>query len=188
MTDWPTDLTPARTEFHLVTPNREAKSVLTGSSRFATGLTEFWKVKYTFRRMKPERWKRVSALITGMRGRSGTIDLFDPSGCDTQSPGATGSTTAAAVKYTHSVAVNISGQVKAGDRFQIGRWYYEAMNDVSGAGTLTFEPSLREALTSGTTITFQTPRARVRLTKDENPIERAEHHEGSITVEFVEDI
>jgi hypothetical protein len=94
---------------------------------------------------------------------------------------------AAARAVSMSVTVVVAGTIEPGQHFSIGERLYRIRSFNSDTGTMTFRPPLREAVTTGTALNFDSPVGKFRLATDDGMnLELALRRFGSPSVSFVE--
>ena len=104
------------------------------------------------------------------------LQIFDEYGAPLASGAASiGATTMATSGWT----ANVTGILLTGDYFQVGTELYQLVSDASsngsGQATLTFEPSLRTAVSNGAALTINSASYKMRLTADDQGIFDVNH-------------
>ncbi|MGX9144975.1 hypothetical protein [Mesorhizobium sp. 128a] len=96
---------------------------------------------------------------------------------------------AAARATTLMVTVNYAGDVQPGQHFSISERLYRIRTFDAVTGTMTIRPPLREAVTAGGRLEFDSPICRMRLLNDGGmDLELAMRKWGTPSVQFVEDL
>lgn len=88
-----------------------------------------------------------------------------------------------------TITVNYAGDIESGQNFSIGERLYRVRTFDPDTNELTFRPPLREAVTIGDQLEFDSPIGRFRLASDaEMDLELAMRRNGSPTVSLIEDV
>lgn len=128
-----------------------------------------WKFTANFPRVHEDDWRTVEAFIQTLRGRYGTCTVTLPGGRSSTAGTGTGSVTcsAAAAGATSVTIAGLTGTLVKGDFVKFGHTkVYQLTADRSGAGAITFEPPLFEAVASAETLTYNDVPFTVRLGRD----------------------
>lgn len=109
--------------------------------------------------------RSVEGFIVGLKGREGTFTFGNPLHTST----ATATLSASAAIRAETLTTTLGGSaVTAGTYFQLGTYLYLVTSDkASGAGTLNFQPPLREAIASGQACDFTLPKSLWRMTAND---------------------
>jgi hypothetical protein len=145
-----------------------------------------------YSRMKRSDFAPILAFVMSQKGMAETFQIVLPE-ISTKSGTASGSvvTTATAAIGDTSVAVgSLSGTLKAGDmvKFSSHSKVYMITADLTGPGTLSFEPALRASVSSGAGITYDSVPFTVRLTNDVQEYGLASASLVDYEIDFIEAI
>jgi hypothetical protein len=109
--------------------------------------------------------RSVEAFIVGLKGREGTFTFGNPLHTDTAIVLTSGSTAIRSETLTTSAG---STAISAGTYFQLGSYLYLVTADKSsGAGTLEFQPPLRETIATGQGLIVIQPKSLWRMASNE---------------------
>lgn len=109
--------------------------------------------------------RSVEAFIVGLKGREGTFTFGNPLHTSTATATTSGTTAIRAEALTTTAG---GSAVTAGTYFQLGTYLYMVTSDkASGAGTLNFQPPLREAIASGQLCDFTLPKSLWRMASND---------------------
>lgn len=124
-----------------------------------------WECEVTLPPLTYTEAKQVEAFIIGLKGRSGTFTFGNP--LHTSNANATLASAADARDETLDIAVGGSA-VDAGTYFQIGNYLYITTADKSaGAGTLHFQPPLKESIAISQACDFTQPKSLWRMASND---------------------
>ena len=144
-----------------------------------------WVAQYSLPPMKRATSAAWQAFFMQLRGTSGRFYGYDPTGktprgIGTGTPVANGAVSIGATTMaTSGWTANVTGILLTGDYFQVGTELYQLVSDANSAGsglsTLTFEPSLRTAVSNGAALTINSASCKMRLTADDQGIFDVNH-------------
>ena len=124
-----------------------------------------WEAEITLPRLNHAEARAVEAFIVGLKGRSGTFTFGHPLHNSTATATTSGTT---AIRSETLTTTSGASAISAGTYFQAGDYLYIVTADKSaGAGTLSFQPPLRTALSSGTALDFTLPKSTWRLASND---------------------
>ena len=142
-----------------------AESPFTLDTQVYTHQGARWEAEVTLPPLTYAEARSVEAFIVGLKGREGTFTFGNPLHTDTANVTTSGSTAIRAETLTTSGG---STAVSAGTYFQLGSYLYMVTADKSsGAGTLEFQPPLREAIATGQALDFTQPKSLWRMASNE---------------------
>ena len=142
-----------------------AESPFTLDTQVYTHQGARWEAEVTLPPLTYAEARSVEAFIVGLKGREGTFTFGNPLHTDTAIVLTSGSTAIRSETLTTSAG---STAVSAGTYFQLGSYLYMVTADKSsGAGTLEFQPPLREAIATGQALDFTQPKSLWRMASNE---------------------
>ena len=142
-----------------------AESPFTLDTQVYTHQGARWEAEVTLPPLTYTEARSVEAFIIGLKGREGTFTFGNPLHTDTANVTTSGTTAIRAETLTTSGG---STAVSAGTYFQLGSYLYLVTADKSsGAGTLEFQPPLREAIATGQALDFTQPKSLWRMASNE---------------------
>lgn len=142
-----------------------AESPFTLDTQVYTHQGARWEAEVTLPPLTYAEARSVEAFIIGLKGREGTFTFGNPLHTNTANVTTSGSTAIRAETLTTSGG---STAVSAGTYFQLGSYLYLVTADKSsGAGTLEFQPPLREAIATGQALDFTQPKSLWRMASNE---------------------
>jgi len=142
-----------------------AESPFTLDTQVYTHQGARWEAEVTLPPLTYAEARSVEAFIVGLKGREGTFTFGNPLHTDTAIVLTSGSTAIRSETLTTSAG---STAVSAGTYFQLGSYLYMVTADKSsGAGTLEFQPPLRETIATGQALDFTQPKSLWRMASNE---------------------
>lgn len=142
-----------------------AESPFTLDTQVYTHQGARWEAEVTLPPLTYAEARSVEAFIVGLKGREGTFTFGNPLHTDTAIVLTSGSTAIRSETLTTSAG---STAVSAGTYFQLGSYLYLVTADKSsGAGTLEFQPPLREAIATGQALDFTQPKSLWRMASND---------------------
>lgn len=142
-----------------------AESPFTLDTQVYTHQGARWEAEVTLPPLTYAEARSVEAFIVGLKGREGTFTFGNPLHTDTASVTTSGSTAIRSETLTTSAG---STAVSAGTYFQLGSYLYLVTADKSsGAGTLEFQPPLRETIATGQALDFTQPESLWRMASND---------------------
>jgi hypothetical protein len=124
-----------------------------------------WQCEVTLPPLSYAEARSVEAFIVGLKGRSGTFTFGHPLHTSTATCTTSGTS---AVRDETLTSTSGASAVPAGTYFQVGDYLYMVTEaKASGAGTLKFQPPLRQAVASGTALDFTLPKSLWRLSSND---------------------
>lgn len=150
-----------------------------------------WAFSAKYNPMTREEFAPVYAFLVSQKGRFGTFTIVPPV-ISTTSGTATGTMTSGA-ENAGSTSISVSGftgDIKAGDfvKFASHSKVYMVTADRSGAGDMSIEPALIEAVTNGTEITYTDVPFKMRLNNDIQTYSLSSNEYFEVDVDMIEDI
>jgi len=150
-----------------------------------------WAFSAKYNPMTREEFAPVYAFLVSQKGRFGTFTIVPPV-ISTTSGTATGTMTSGA-ESAGSTSISVSGftgDIKAGDfvKFASHSKVYMVTADRSGAGDMSIEPALIEAVTNGTEITYTDVPFKMRLNNDIQTYSLSSNEYFEVDVDMIEDI
>ena len=124
-----------------------------------------WQAEITLPPLDHDEARSVEGFIVGLIGREGTFNFGNPLHTST----ATATLGAEAVIRDATLTTTAGGSaVSSGTYFQLGNYLYIVTeNKASGAGTLKFQPPLRETIASGEVCDFTLPKSTWRMSSND---------------------
>jgi hypothetical protein len=142
-----------------------AESPFTLDTQVYTHQGARWEAEVTLKPMPYEDARSVEAFIIGLKGREGTFTFGNPLHTDSANIVTSGTTAIRSETLTTSAG---STAVSAGAYFRLGTYLYMVTADKSsGAGTLEFQPPLREAIATGQALDFTQPESLWRMSSND---------------------
>ncbi len=142
-----------------------AESPFTLDTQVYTHQGARWEAEVTLPPLTYAEARSVEAFIVGLKGREGTFTLGNPLHTDTAIVLTSGSTAIRSETLTTSAG---STAVSAGTYFQLGSYLYLVTADKSsGAGTLEFQPPLRETIATSQALDFTQPKSLWRMASND---------------------
>ena len=142
-----------------------AESPFTLDTQVYTHQGARWEAEVSLPPLTHAESRSVEAFIVGLKGREGTFTFGNPLHTST----ATATLSAQAAIRAETLTTTAGGSaVTAGTYFQLGTYLYMVTSDkASGAGTLNFQPPLRETIASGQVCDFILPESLWRMTSND---------------------
>lgn len=138
-----------------------AESPFTLDTQVYTHQGARWEAEVTLPPLTYAEARSVEAFIIGLKGREGTFTFGNPLHTDSANIVTSGTTAIRSETLTTSAG---STAVSAGAYFRLGTYLYMVTADKSsGAGTLEFQPPLREAIATGQALDFTQPQSLWRM-------------------------
>ena len=138
-----------------------AESPFTLDTQVYTHQGARWEAEVTLPPLTYAEARSVEAFIIGLKGREGTFTFGNPLHTDSANIVTSGTTAIRSETLTTSSG---STAVSAGAYFRLGTYLYMVTADKSsGAGTLEFQPPLREAIATGQALDFTQPQSLWRM-------------------------
>ena len=124
-----------------------------------------WEAEISLPPLSHAEARSVEGFIVGLIGREGTFTFGNPLHTST----ASATLSAQATIRSETLTTTSSGSaVSAGTYFQLGSYLYLVTSDKSsGAGTLNFQPPLRETIASGQVCDFTLPKSLWRMSAND---------------------
>ena len=124
-----------------------------------------WEAEISLPPLSHAEARSVEGFIVGLKGREGTFTFGNPLHTST----ASATLSAQATIRSETLTTTSSGSaVSAGTYFQLGSYLYLVTSDKSsGAGTLNFQPPLRETIASGQVCDFTLPKSLWRMSAND---------------------
>ena len=124
-----------------------------------------WEAEISLPPLSHAEARSVEGFIVGLIGREGTFTFGNPLHTST----ATATLSAQATIRSETLTTTLGGSaVSAGTYFQLGSYLYIVTADKSsGAGTLSFQPPLRETIASGQACDFTLPKSLWRMASND---------------------
>jgi hypothetical protein len=124
-----------------------------------------WEAEVSLPPLTHDQARSVEGFIVGLKGREGTFTFGNPLHTST----ATATLSADAAIRAETLTTTSGGSaVTAGTYFQLGTYLYLVTSDkAGGAGTLNFQPPLREAIASGEVCDFTLPKSLWRMSAND---------------------
>tara|TARA_R110000851_G_scaffold6616_5_gene26568 strand:+ start:1499 stop:2059 length:561 start_codon:yes stop_codon:yes gene_type:complete len=142
-----------------------AESPFTLDTQVYTHQGARWEAEVTLPPLTYAESRSIEAFIVGLKGREGTFTFGNPLHTSTALAETSGSTAIRSETLTTSAS---STAVTAGTYFQLGSYLYLVTADKSsGAGTLSFQPPLRELVATGTSLDFTLPKSLWRMASND---------------------
>ena len=142
-----------------------AESPFTLDTQVYTHQGARWEAEVTLPPLTYAEARSVEAFIVGLKGREGTFTFGNPLHTDTAIVLTSGSTAIRSETLTTSAG---STAVSAGTYFQLGSYLYLVTADKSsGAGTLEFQPPLRETIATGQGLIVIQPKSLWRMASND---------------------
>jgi len=138
-----------------------AESPFTLDTQVYTHQGARWEAEVTLPPLTYAEARSVEAFIIGLKGREGTFTFGNPLHTDSANIVTSGTTAIRSETLTTSSG---STAVSAGAYFRLGTYLYMVTADKSsGAGSLEFQPPLREAIATGQALDFTQPKSLWRM-------------------------
>lgn len=165
---------PTTPEFRAINVNSRHQNVfsetISGRTQVRTVGGQRWEFTARYNPMTRAEFQPVYAFVVSQQGRLGSFSITPPIISDT-SGSATGTL---AANGAHSIGDStitidgITGDIKAGDfiRFSGHTKVYMVIADRDGAGTMTIEPALVEAVADNESISYNNVAFTMRLNND----------------------
>ena len=142
-----------------------AESPFTLDTQVYTHQGARWEAEVTLPPLTYTEARSVEAFIVGLKGREGTFTFGSPLHTDTAIVLTSGSTAIRSETLTTSAG---STAISAGTYFQLGSYLYLVTADKSsGAGTLEFQPPLRETIATGQGLIVIQPKSLWRMASND---------------------
>jgi|TARA_B110000285_G_scaffold174339_1_gene195461 hypothetical protein len=142
-----------------------AESPFTLDTQVYTHQGARWEAEISLPPLTHAEARSVEGFIVGLIGREGTFTFGNP--LHTSTATATLATAAPIRAETLSIT-NAGSAVSAGTYFQLGNYLYCVTADkASGAGTLNFQPPLREAIAISQACDFTLPKSTWRMSAND---------------------
>jgi hypothetical protein len=142
-----------------------AESPFTLDTQVYTHQGARWEAEVTLPPLTYAEARSVEAFIIGLKGREGTFTFGNPLHTDSAYTATSGSTAIRSETLTTSAG---STAVSAGTYFQLGSYLYMVTADKSaGAGTLEFQPPLRETIGGAQLLDFTQPKSLWRMASND---------------------
>ena len=142
-----------------------AESPFTLDTQVYTHQGARWEAEVTLPPLTYAEARSVEAFIVGLKGREGTFTFGSPLHTDTAIVLTSGSTAIRSETLTTSAG---STAISAGTYFQLGSYLYLVTADKSsGAGTLEFQPPLRETIATGQGLIVIQPKSLWRMASND---------------------
>ena len=142
-----------------------AESPFTLDTQVYTHQGARWEAEVTLPPLTYAEARSVEAFIVGLKGREGTFTFGNPLHTDTAIVLTSGSTAIRSETLTTSAG---STAISAGTYFQLGSYLYLVTADKSsGAGTLEFQPPLRETIATGQGLIVIQPKSLWRMASND---------------------
>ena len=124
-----------------------------------------WEAEISLPPLSHAEARSVEGFVVGLKGREGTFTFGNPLHTST----ASATLSAQATIRSETLTTTSSGSaVSAGTYFQLGSYLYIVTADkASGAGTLSFQPPLRETIASGQACDFTLPKSLWRMSSND---------------------
>ena len=124
-----------------------------------------WEAEVTLPPLTHAQARGFEAFLVALKGREGTFTFGNPLHTSTATAVTSGST---AIRSTSLTTTAAASAIAAGNYFQLGDYLYIVTSDKSsGAGTLNFEPPLRQTIASGQTLDFTLPKSTWRMSAND---------------------
>jgi hypothetical protein len=142
-----------------------AESPFTLDTQVYTHQGARWEAEISLPPLSHAEARSVEGFIVGLNGREGTFTFGNPLHTST----ATATLSAQATIRSETLTTTSGGSaVSAGTYFQLGSYLYIVTADKSsGAGTLSFQPPLRETIASGQACDFTLPKSLWRMASND---------------------
>ena len=142
-----------------------AESPFTLDTQVYTHQGARWEAEISLPPLSHAEARSVEGFIVGLIGREGTFTFGNPLHTST----ATATLSAQATIRSETLTTTLGGSaVSAGTYFQLGSYLYIVTADKSsGAGTLSFQPPLRETIASGQACDFTLPKSLWRMASND---------------------
>ena len=142
-----------------------AESPFTLDTQVYTHQGARWEAEISLPPLSHAEARSVEGFIVGLIGREGTFTFGNPLHTST----ATATLSAQATIRSETLTTTAGGSaVSAGTYFQLGSYLYIVTADKSsGAGTLSFQPPLRETIASGQACDFTLPKSLWRMASND---------------------
>lgn len=142
-----------------------AESPFTLDTQVYTHQGARWEAEISLPPLSHAEARSVEGFIVGLKGREGTFTFGNPLHTST----ATATLSAQATIRSETLTTTSGGSaVSAGTYFQLGSYLYIVTADKSsGAGTLSFQPPLRETIASGQACDFTLPKSLWRMASND---------------------
>lgn len=209
---------PLDVSYFIQWTSREAGANLMGVPQIITSGIGVWRVDLTIpREFDGTRLKALEAKVSEMRGRFNVANLcicdpykygpnvspkqfsftdgtwfsdgtgFSDAKAGTEPLVATASAAAGANQVTVGLSNPVRPNLRIGDMFSVNGFLHRVISSTSG-GTVRFEPALREAVPSGTTLVTDPPRFHGRFIDDSQGMRTREFLRwgSQITLSFIE--
>lgn len=142
-----------------------AESPFTLDTQVYTHQGARWEAEVTLPPLTYAEARSVEAFIVGLKGREGTFTFGNPLHTDTAIVLTSGSTAIRSETLTTSAG---STAISAGTYFQLGSYLYLVTADKSsGAGTLEFQPPLRETIATSQGLIVIQPKSLWRMASND---------------------
>lgn len=192
--DWPSELVPNETEYHLQFVTRQFESPFNGAAQTLEFPGAKWTCVMRFNHMTRDKMRHLEVFLLRLRGAAGRVRIPDHA-IKRQGAGSNSKVDGAGQTGRRLLIKDAPASVDyllAGDYFEIGGELKRAISDTRtdglGRGVVLFEPALRRSPATNQTVNVVYPCAVMRLEKDDGSSVKRVPMFGSVSLSFVEDV